>query len=193
MSLKELRASLLLWQGRRVYRRQRYLVNRGMGRQVATVKWKRLWLEAVAMVERRKQQIALRTLKITAADGAKGIVDQAYALCSQVGGQEIYVASAFRAGSITSSGNRSDHASDNSTQAARDIAKRGVDAITGPPSLELDRAAVALGEAFGRKYVSGVRIVDTFHWNGYRIQVIWRTPEYGGHMGHIHCGARRDD
>lgn len=26
-----------------------------------------------------------------------------------------------------------------------------------------------------------------------RIQGIWRTPEYGGHMGHIHIGARRGE
>jgi hypothetical protein len=49
---------------------------------------------------------------------------------------------------------------------------------------------------FGKNYSGGQRVVDTFTWKNaddgksYRIQIIWRTPEYGGHMGHIHVGAR---
>ena len=28
-------------------------------------------------------------------------------------------------------------------------------------------------------------------WRGFRVQIIWHTPEYGGHLGHIHVGVRR--
>lgn len=124
--------------------------------------------------------------------GAKGIVDDAAALATRVGGSKIYVGSALRPGAVTTSGNPSDHGFNNSSVAARDIGKRGVDLIVGPPSDELDTAVVAIGEAFGKHYTAGDRIVDEFHWHGYRIQIIWRTPEYGGHMGHIHIGANKN-
>jgi hypothetical protein len=69
---------------------------------------------------------------------------------------------------------------------------RGIDALVGPPSGKLDKGVVAIGKAFGKDYGSGKRtIIDTFHWRDYRVQIIWRTPFYGGHMGHIHIGARR--
>lgn len=123
--------------------------------------------------------------------GARQIVEAAASLASQIGGEGVYVGSDFRAGSTTSSGNVSDHSSNDATRAARDIGVRGINLITGPPSARLDRAVVAIGQAFGRSYSGGVRIVDTFQWRGYRVQIIWRTPEYGGHMGHIHIGARR--
>ena len=85
----------------------------------------------------------------------------------------------------------SDHSHNDASQAARDIAVPGVDALVGPPSSTLDRAVVAIGAQFGRSYEPGQTIIDTFEWKGYRIQVIWRTPLYGGHMGHIHIGARQ--
>ncbi|MGE4425004.1 MAG: hypothetical protein AB7G37_00965 [Solirubrobacteraceae bacterium] len=130
--------------------------------------------------------------RITTQGGAKGIVEQAYRLCREAGGSQVYVGSGYRPGSTTSSGNPSDHASNNAQQAARDIGKRGTNLLTGPPTPEVDRGAAALGTAFGRSYGDGRRtIIDTFTWRGYRVQIIWRTPLYGGHMGHIHIGVRR--
>lgn len=129
--------------------------------------------------------------EVTTSGGAKGIVDDVARLARSAGGSLVFVVSAYRNNSITSGGNRSDHASNDASQAARDIAVRGVDAITGPPHPSLDDAIVEIGKAFGRSYERGRRIVDTFQWQGFRIQVIWRTPEYGGHMGHIHVGARK--
>lgn len=134
---------------------------------------------------------AALTGKITSEGGAAGIVDQAAALATKVGGSTIYVGSAFRPGSVTTSGALSDHAGNDDGRAARDIGKRGVDLLAGPPSHELDRAAVAIGVALGRNYALGETIIDTFPWKGYRIQIIWRTPQYGGHQGHIHIGARK--
>ncbi|CAB4894934.1 unannotated protein [freshwater metagenome] len=130
---------------------------------------------------------------ITTTGGAKGIVDQAARLAARAGGSRVYVGSSFRGGSTTTSGNRSDHASNDSGQAARDIGVRGIDLLYGPPSSSLDAGVAALGRAFGRDYGTGKRkIVDTFQWRGYRVQIIWRTPEYGGHMGHIHVGVRKN-
>lgn len=124
--------------------------------------------------------------------GADDLVQAAADLAAQAGGSGVFVVSAYRPGSTTSSGNSSDHSSNSDRQAARDIAVRGIDALKGPPSAKLDAGVVAIGKALGRDYGNGTRtIIDTFQWKGYRVQIIWRTPLYGGHMGHIHIGARR--
>jgi hypothetical protein len=139
---------------------------------------------------------------ISAAKGAKGIVEGALKLAQKTGGSGVFCVSDYRPGSTTTSGNRSDHASNDANQAARDIAVKGIDALTGPPSPKLDKAVVAIGKSFGKNYGNGKQpIIDTFHHSfkrqgipvpeEYRIQIIWRTPQYGGHMGHIHIGARR--
>ena len=162
---------------------------------------------AGAMLHDREQKLAHRQAQVeyaerviarhgspslTTVGGAQGLVDSAFALARYVGGPDVYVGSGYRPYSTTSGGNRSDHASDNASQAARDIGFRGLDLLVGPPSPRLDAAAAAIGDAFGRDYGNGKQpIIDTFNWNGYRIQVIWRTPAYGGHMGHVHIGARR--
>lgn len=123
--------------------------------------------------------------------GAKAIVDRAAEIAKDSSGGKTFVVSDYRPGSTTTSGSTSDHSQNSSRQAARDIAVPGINAITGPPSPLLDRAVVEIGKAFGRKYVAGQTVdADTFEWHGYRVQIIWRTPKYGGHMGHIHVGAR---
>jgi hypothetical protein len=134
---------------------------------------------------------------ISAKGGARGIVEQCATLAMEVGGSGIFVVSDSRPGSTTTSGNVSDHSANNSRMAARDIAKKGVDALVGPPSHQLDKAVVAIGKAFGRKgYGDGThgpfQSADSFQWHGFRIQIIWRTPQWGGHMGHIHVGARKN-
>jgi hypothetical protein len=125
------------------------------------------------------------------ATGARGIVEHAAAIAQRFG-RAVYVCSDHRPGAVTESGRPSDHAFNSARRAARDIALRGRDCIEGPPSLALDRAAVAIGAYFGVRYRLGAPILaDTFHWRGYRIQIIWRTTGWGGHLGHIHIGARR--
>lgn len=121
------------------------------------------------------------------AGGARGIVEQAAAIAAPFG---TTVVSSSRPGDRVGSGAPSDHSQNNATRAARDIGVQGVDALKGPPPKELDEAIVAIGDMFGKRYRGGKPIVDTFTWNGYRIQIIWRVPSYGGHMGHIHIGAK---
>jgi hypothetical protein len=127
---------------------------------------------------------------------AKAIVEAAVAIAGATGlcsepGPPVCVASAFRPGAVTENG-PSDHAWNDANRAARDIAVRGINALKGPPSPLLDDAAVAIGAAFGKQYAHGrVIAADNFDWHGYRVQIIWRTPKYGGHMGHIHIGACR--
>jgi hypothetical protein len=147
--------------------------------------------------------------KIDLSGGAKTIVDSAVEIAKAAGGTTVYAGSGLRSGDKLPSGNYSDHAQNNKYRAARDIGVQGINLITGPPSPKLDLAVVAIGKAFGKEYsvpTPGVpviprpgypapivnRIVDTFTWNGYRIQIIWRTPEYGGHMGHIHIGVLKN-
>jgi hypothetical protein len=124
----------------------------------------------------------------SAQGGARGIVDAVAARAASFG---TIVVSGYRPGSVTTSGNASDHSHNDANQAARDIGVKGVDALKGPPPKELDQAIVAVGNYFGKSYSGGKPIVDTFQWHGYRIQIIWRVPSYGGHMGHIHVGARK--
>jgi hypothetical protein len=128
------------------------------------------------------------------AGGAKAIVDRAVTIVQVAGGSGVYVGSSLRPGDTVDSGQPSDHSQNNATRAARDIGVHGINLLTGPPPPELDKGILALGEAFGRDYKSGkhgpFQNADTFNWRGFRIQIIWRTPQWGGHMGHIHIGAR---
>ncbi len=72
---------------------------------------------------------------------------------------------------------------------------KGIDCLTGPPSPKLDKAIVDIGKALGRDYGSGTsgpfQSADNIQFKGYRVQVIWRTTKWGGHMGHIHIGAKK--
>ena len=99
---------------------------------------------------------------------------------------ELYVVSDYRPGDPM------DHGSNDWDKAARDIAHPNFDALVGPPHPDLDDAAVVIGEVLDRNYRLGETIIDTWHVDGWRLQVIWRTPKYGGHMGHIHCGCHKD-
>jgi hypothetical protein len=121
--------------------------------------------------------------------GAKQIVEDAFRVASTFD-NNIYVASAYRPGDPL------DHGSNDKDKAARDIAYRGIDALVGPPHPALNKACVALGEAFGRSgYGNGTsgpfQQADSFSWHGFRVQIIWQTPQWGGHMGHIHIGAKQ--
>jgi len=193
MDLKQLRESLALWRRRNQYRQRKLDIAHERDDKAGISKWQRLRRLAGTMVRRRIGQIDEYTVhEITTKGGARGIVEQAFTVAHDAGGAQVYVGSDFRPGSGTTSGNVSDHAYNDAYRAARDIGKRGVDLLWGPPSPELDKAAVAVGRAFGRSYGTGrSTIIDTFNWNGYRIQIIWRTPMYGGHLGHIHVGAKR--
>lgn len=126
--------------------------------------------------------------QIDISGGAKTIVDSAVAIAQQFG-SNVYVASDYREGDPL------DHGSNDGTKAARDIAVRGVDALTGPPHPNLDKAIVAIGKALGRNYESGTsgpfQNADNIQFEGFRVQLIWRTSAWGGHMGHIHIGARK--
>lgn len=123
--------------------------------------------------------------------GAKSIVDQCANIAKQATDNKSYVGSDYRPGSITDSGNPSDHGQNSDRQAARDIGIPGIDLINGPPSPLLDDAALEIMKAFGQDYTKGQPIVITgLMWHGYRIQIFWRTQNPKGHMGHIHVGAK---
>lgn len=124
--------------------------------------------------------------------GARAIVESAVGIAQRAGGAGVGNVSDYRPGDTVGSGAPSDHSANDANRAARDIAVSGINALTGPPSPKLDAAAAALGRYFGRDYGNGRQtIIDTFTWHGYRVQIIWRTPLYGGHMGHIHIGVRK--
>ena len=199
MSLAWLKASRALWNRRRAYRKRKHTFYHyhskrpDAERTRLATKWHNLEDEAAAMVARRDKQIAAKqpSYTITTNGGARGIVDQAYAIARRAGGSKVYVGSSFRPGDRVGSGNRSDHSGNDSYRAARDIGKQGTNLLSGPPSPELDRGIVAIGKAFGRNYGDGRgTVIDTFYWRGFRVQIIYRTPAYGDHRGHIHVGVR---
>ena len=166
--------------------------SRRTARQVERARRRRPWLLGSAS----RSKGAGGNGRITTAGGARGIVEQAAVLAAEVGGKGVYVGSSHRPGDVLASGQPSDHSQNNDRLAARDIGVRGRNLLTGPPSRRLDKAVVAIGHAFGRPgYGNGrsgpYQDADTFVWKGYRIQIIWRTPKWGGHMGHIHIGARK--
>lgn len=119
--------------------------------------------------------------------GVLAIFDQLLPIAAAHGA---IMVSDYRPGERLDSGEFSDHAFNTSSQAARDYGVAGVDALLGPPPPQLDAAIGPLGAFFGRSYVGGVEVIDTFEWRGYRVQFIWRTPLYGGHLGHIHIGIK---
>jgi hypothetical protein len=125
------------------------------------------------------------TLGTTTSD-ARALVEYLAQVGIAAGGGGTYIVSGYRPGDPL------DHGGNDANKAARDIAVKGVDALKGPPMPELDRAVVAIGKALGRDYKPGTVIIDTFTTKGgLRVQVLWRTPLYGDHRGHIHVGARR--
>ncbi len=166
--------------------------SRRTARQVERARRRRPWLRAL----RKQIDGAGGNGRITTAGGARGIVEQAAVLAAEVGGKGVFVGSSHRPGDVLASGQPSDHSQNGDRLAARDIGVRGRNLLTGPPSRRLDKAVVAIGHAFGRPgYGNGrsgpYQDADTFVWKGYRIQIIWRTPKWGGHMGHIHIGAKK--
>lgn len=119
--------------------------------------------------------------------GARGIVEDGAKIGAGFG---LKVISDYRPGDHTTTGSVSDHSGNDENRAARDISN-AKDGITGPPTTEMDAAVEAIASAFGQRVNGKHRIVLTWNWHGYRLQLIYRTPEYGGHMGHIHFGARK--
>ena len=128
--------------------------------------------------------------------GAIGIVERCVEVAQKAGGEGVYVGSDYRPGSTVGSGAPSDHSGNDESRAARDIGVKGINLLTGPPSPKLDKAAIAIGKMFGKDWKQGPGehtgvIIEDIQYQGFRVQVIWRTPKYGGHMGHIHVGAKR--
>ena len=134
--------------------------------------------------------------RIKTTEGARKMVEKAVNIAIEAGGEGVYVASDHRPEDRVASGAPSDHSSNNQYQAARDIAVKGIDALVGPPSTKLDRAVVQIGKAFNRDYGNGKTFfekhggIDQFEFGDFRVQIIWRTPKWGGHLGHIHIGIK---
>lgn len=130
------------------------------------------------------------SLKNSLGSGANGVADALFDIAAEAGGSGVYVGSDLRSQDKLPSGSYSDHAENNEFRAARDIGVKGIDLLVGPPSPKLDKGAAAIGDALGKKWTGKSTIIEDVDFHGFRIQVIWRTPKYGGHMGHIHVGVR---
>jgi hypothetical protein len=117
-----------------------------------------------------------------------------------IAGVPVEVISAFRPGATTTSGQPSDHADGN----AIDIGATST-SIGGSQQDQLKGDRIAMGAliAAGMKPNDAKEAVHFGEYqpvvvnytgdNGIRVQVIWKTPAYGGHDDHVHVGLRPDD
>lgn len=115
-----------------------------------------------------------------------------------ISGQPVNIISGNRPGSITTSGNISDHSSGNGI----DIEAYDLADPSGTPQTKKqgDQVAMAAMIAAGikpkeaRQYVAGDGPVEvnTYH-NGERVQILWRTDTGGNHHNHVHVGIRPED
>lgn len=99
----------------------------------------------------------------------------------------LQVISGSRPGAVTTTGNVSNHSANNAGRAARDLSNtnnRG-----GSP--EQEAALRDIMEGFGQHYRSRGPIIITFKWGKLRMEIIYRTPKYGDHRGHIHVGGHQ--
>lgn len=118
----------------------------------------------------------------------KSAIDAVEWAAAVAAGHGVGVISAFRgAGERTSSGNLSNHAGNDKNRAARDLSNTG----NAKGSPEQEAAVRDILRGFGRRYPKRGEIIDSFKWGDLDVEVIYRTPKYGGHIGHIHVGAHR--
>lgn len=118
------------------------------------------------------------------AGGARGMADLAQRIAARHGVVEI---SRLRPGASTTSGNLSDHSENSPNKAATDLSNTG----NKGPSSEQDAAVEEIAAAFGKRVNGKTAFVKSWNYEGFRIQLIHRTPAYGDHRGHIHAGFKR--
>ena len=97
----------------------------------------------------------------------------------------VEIISSHRPGDVTSTGNLSNHAGNDASRAARDLSNTG----NRGPSKEQEAAVRDILRGFGKTYPRRGPIIKTFNWGNLRVEIIYRTPAYGDHRGHIHVGA----
>jgi hypothetical protein len=85
----------------------------------------------------------------------------------------------------TISGSRSDHQGPPDRAWAADMSNGS------SPTKEMDAAAEAIGNAFGKRVNGKSSIVTSWNYNGYRLQLLYRTYTGGNHFNHVHFGARK--
>jgi hypothetical protein len=121
--------------------------------------------------------------------GAKVLVDSLFDIARAATNGNIWLPPGiqYRPGDYTSNGSPSDHGGNGSNLAARDICDRRVNALTGPPTPELDRAFRAIMDALGQPNARPGAWINVYK-HGFRIQIGWRVAD---HYGHIHVGAKR--
>jgi hypothetical protein len=168
------------------------------------------WAELQLRLPRRpKKEPAAERVQRASASGSSGssrridtstaraLVASLFLIGKDAGGDGVYVGSAYRPGDPLDHGQDGDPKG--TRRAARDIGVKGIDLLVGPPSPKLDKACKAICDALGIPFKEGTVLTNpsdgkpyyNINYKGFRVQVIWRTPQYGGHLGHVHVGARK--
>jgi hypothetical protein len=91
-------------------------------------------------------------------------------------------ASGKRSTKLTSSGGVSDHWLGSTNAFAYDLSGS---------KKQMDRAAKALMKSLGHAWDGTSPLIEDIYVGPFRIQIIYNTPKYGGHLNHIHFGVRR--
>lgn len=115
--------------------------------------------------------------------GSKAIIDQ----IRNKAAPNLDVISAKRSTKNTSSGHPSDHWTGSRNAYAYDLSDTG----NAGPSPGQTQAAKNIMKMLGMSWSGRGRLVESPIIDGYRIQVIYNTPEYGDHRGHIHLGVKK--
>jgi len=126
-----------------------------------------------------------RTLGSSCWGGSKEIADRLWNIAKEASPD--LSASGKRCTRDTADGNVSDHYYGRLASWAYDISNG-----TQVPDPSKDKAAKAMLNAFGLNYTGGVLDALNINCGDFRVQFIYRTPKYGGHMNHIHVGVRNE-
>lgn len=114
--------------------------------------------------------------------GARGMADRSARIGAQHG---LGVISAHRPKATTTSGNISDHSQNDAERAARDLSNGS------KPTPEMDAAVEEIARSFGQRVNGKKSVVKTFNYQGFRVQLLYRTNTGGNHFNHIHVGVRK--
>lgn len=116
----------------------------------------------------------------------KQVIDQIVIPIAQECGISVTPASVAAANARhgpTISGTRSDHQGPPEERWAADMSDGQ------SPTPGMNRLAAMLGQAFGVRINSKAEVIRTISWQGFRIQVLYRTDTGGNHFNHVHCGV----
>lgn len=112
----------------------------------------------------------------TAAGGMRAVVDKCAAIGKRNG---CTISSDYRPG------DDGDHGGNDANRAARDISNGSA------PTPQMDATAEQIGAFFGKKINAKTTVEQFFSWQGYEVDILYRTMTGGNHFNHVHVGGHK--